>query len=124
MTKEKKGRVRLGTLYDFNKQGMAQLNPLDPIDFNRRTSDMVKDIFERSKYWMLLSNERKDYTVFILLTEEGTLKELRPTLQNRGKVIDITKQPDNNYEIWIRDPATDENFVYYLFDYSFGIIQA
>ena len=115
-------------LYDFNKQAMGQLPPLDPVEFNLITQRMVNDIYARAKqdkpYWMLLNNERKDYTVFIPLTEEGTLKELRPTLQNRGEVIDITKQEDGNYEIWIRDPASSENFAYYLFDYSFGVIKA
>lgn len=121
--------VDLGlNLYEFNKQAMSQLPPLDPIEFNKKTSALVKDIYSRTKedkyYWMLLNNERRDYTVFIPLTEEGTLEELRPTLQNRGQVLDITKQPDDNYEIWIRDPASEENFVYYLFDYTFGVIKA
>ena len=48
--------------------------------------------------------------------------ELSETLMNRGKIIFIDKQPDDNYEIWIRDPETNENFAYYLFDYSFGIV--
>ena len=47
-----------------------------------------------------------------------------PTLVNRGQVLSIDKQEDGNYEIWIRDPKTKENFVYYLFDYSYGIIKA
>ena len=111
-------------LYDFNKQAMNQLTPMDPIAFNLATQHMVADISERSKYWMLLNNERKDYTVFIIITEEGTLNELKPTLNNRGQVLSIDKQSDNNYEIWIRDPETEENFVYYLFDYSFGIVEA
>lgn len=117
--------INLGmNLYDFNKQGMAQLDPLDPIAFNLATGHMVEDIASRSKYWMLLSNERKDYTVFIILTKEGILNEIRPTLLNRGQVISIDKQSDENYEIWIRDPDTKENFVYYLFNYEFGIIEA
>lgn len=117
--------VDLGmNLYDFNKQGMSQIDPLDPIAFNLATGHMVEDIVERSHYWMLLNNERKDYTVFIVLTKEGILNEIRPTLQNRGDVLSIDKQSDNNYEIWIRDPETKENFVYYLFDYAFGIVEA
>ena len=111
-------------LYDFNKQAMSQLSPMDPIEFNNKTKEIVNEMFDKSKVWMLLSNERKDYTVFVLLTKEGTVNELRPTLTNRGQVISIDKMEDDNYEIWIRDTATKENFVYYLFDYSFGIIQA
>ena len=114
-------------LYDFNKQAMAQIEALDPIEFNKKTEEIAKKMFsnkEQKIAWMLLSNERKDYTVFIPLTEEGTLKELRPTLRNRGLITDITEQADGNYEIWVRDPETKENFVYYLFDYTFGIIKA
>lgn len=112
------------TLYDFNKEGMKQEKLLDAITLNRKVADMVKDIAARSKYWMLLSNERKDYTIFIILTTEGTYNEMMPTLRNRGDVLSIDKQEDGNYEIWIRDPDTKENFVYYLFDYTYGIIQA
>ena len=114
-------------LYDFNKQAMSQIEALDPIEFNRITEEIADTMFsnkENKLAWMLLSNERKDYTVFIPLTKEGILKELRPTLRNRGLITDITKQEDGNYEIWIRDPETKENFVYYLFDYTFGLIQA
>lgn len=112
------------TLYDFNKEGMKQEEILDAISLNRKVTDMVKDIAARSTYWMLLSNERQDYTVFIILTVEGTYNEIIPTLRNRGEVLSIDKQEDGNYEIWIRDPDTKENFVYYLFDYTYGIIQA
>lgn len=114
-------------LYDFNKQAMAQIEALDPIEFNKITEEIADTMFsskEKKLAWMLLSNERKDYTVFIPLTKEGTLRELRPTLRNRGIVTDITKREDGNYEIWIRDSETKENFVYYLFDYTFGLIQA
>ena len=120
--------ITLGNLYDFNKQAMKQEKPLDIIALNIALEKLSKDLYERSVqgkvYWMLLSNERKDYTVFIILTEKGFLNELLPTLQNRGQVLSIDKQDDGNYEIWIRDPETEENFVYYLFDYSFGIIKA
>ena len=111
-------------LYQFNQQGMSQIEPLDAIELNRQVSNMIKDIAPKSKYWMLLSNERKDYTIFIILTTEGTYNEMIPTLKNRGQVLSIDKQEDGNYEIWIRDPETKENFVYYLFDYTYGIIQA
>jgi hypothetical protein len=73
---------------------------------------------------MLLCHERRDYTIFIPLTLDGIVKELRPTLQNRGEIIDIELLEDGNYEIWIKDPDTKECFVYYLFDYTHGIISA
>lgn len=111
-------------LYDFNKQAYAQEKPLDSIILNNKVEEMVNDIFDKSKYWMLLCSERKDYTIFILLTKAGTVREMIPTLLNRGEVLDIEKQKDGNYEIWIRDTNTKENFAYYLFDYEYGIIRA
>ena len=64
-------------LYDFNKQAMAQIEALDPIEFNKSTEEIADTMFsnkEKKLAWMLLSNERKDYTVFIPLTKEGILK--------------------------------------------------
>lgn len=112
------------TLYDLNKQIYAKEKPLDPIAFNVKISDMVNDLFKKQPYWMLLCRERNDYTVFIMLTDKGTIKELTETLNNRGQVMDIDKLEDGNYEIWIRDIDTQEVFVYYFFDYKYGIIQA
>ena len=125
-TKEKKINIDTGmTLYDFNKQAMSKLDPLDSTTLKTKVEEMIKDLYNRNiKIYMLLCKERSDYTVFIALTIEGTENEVIETLQNRGKILSIDKLEDGNYEIWIRDPATKENFVYYFFDYSFGLIQA
>ena len=113
------------TLYDMNKQAMQQEKPLDAIAFHIKVDDMITDLFDIHKpYWMLLCRERNDYTLFIMLTIDGTKSEMIETLHNRGEILSIDKQKDGNYEIWIRDPNTKENFVYYFFDYSFGIIKA
>lgn len=111
--------INLGTLYDFNKQAMTNEKPLDPILFNTK----IKEIGFDSHWLMLLCHERKDYTVFHLISKEGWREALKETLNNRGYVLAIDKQEDGNYEIWIRDFETDENFVYYLFDYQYGIVE-
>ena len=119
------GEITLGNLYDFNKSAMNSVDPLDIIEFNALTEKLVRDFMARHiTVWMLLCNERKDYTVFLAFSSQGILNELRPTLLNRGDILSIEKQEDGNYEIWIRDKDSGENFVYYLFDYSFGLIQA
>lgn len=111
-------------LYDMNKQLMANEPPMDPIIFNQTTFSVAKDMISK-KYLMLLCNERKDYTLFNLknATEKQLNKDIIECLKNRGIITSIDKQEDGNYEIWIRDKKTKEDFVYFLFDYSFGVIE-
>lgn len=114
------------TLYEFNKENMAQIQPYDPIVLNTMCKKVADDIWENDKpaYWMLLCRERNDYTIFRLeRNKEELYLALVECLSNRGKVLDITKQKDSNYEIWIRDFDTNENVVYYLFNYNNGMIE-
>ncbi len=121
----------LGTLYDFNKEAMKNEKPLDPIMFNTKTQKVAEEIWELmedcgDQYWMLLCHDRRDYTLFNILgavDADPIVKELRPTLLNRGYVLSIDKQPDDAWEIWIRDVETEENFAYYLFQYDQGVIE-
>lgn len=113
-------------LYDIAKQIVQLENPMDPIQFTRKINEVTKNMIQK-KYWMLLCRERTDFTVFSIDTESSTIKkiskELIPTLRNRGQVLLIDEQPDGAFEIWIRDPETEENFAYYLFNYENGIIE-
>lgn len=129
--------INLGTLYEFNQSAMNNEKPLDPILLNEKIKEVVKDMRTNKNnnvrfYWMLLNNSRKDYTVFHI-KEPNTYnlfivkqleKDLKETLQNRGQVLSIDQQEDGNYEIWIRDLETQENIVYYLFDYTIAVIEA
>ena len=114
----------MSNLYEFNKINMAQIKPVDPIWFNQHCAKVAEEMWNtETTYWMLLCRERNDYTIFYLETSKEELsKALIETLNNRGNILDFTKQPDNNYEIWVRDIATNENFVYYLFNYSDAVI--
>ena len=112
------------SMYEINKNLMKEEKPLDPIAINiaiKNAADGILSSFK--KYWMLLCRERNDYTVFIITGSNKLEDELKETILNRGKLLDISQQKDGNFEIWIRDPETEENFVYYLFDYTFGIIE-
>lgn len=113
-------------LYDFNKVNMAQIKPYDPIVLNRMCGRIADDLWalEKPTYWMLLCRERNDYTVFRIESDKEELKSaLVECVSNRGMVLDISKQEDGAYEIWIRDIDTKDNVVYYLFDYNGGIIE-
>ena len=122
--------IELGNLYDFNKNAMSQFKPMDMIAFNKATLDIAKEMREAAEendrhYWMLLCHERRDYTLFNIIAAElanSIVNELRPTLSNRGTIIDIEKQEDGAYEIWVRDNE-NENFAYYLFPYDNGVIE-
>ena len=125
--------LTLGNLYEFNKQAMKNEPPMDPIIFNTKIHDIAEEIrTAKDSYWMLLNHERKDFTIFHLKKENSVLKwmtdslanDLKETLQNRGQILSIDKQEDGNYEIWIRDFDTEENFVYYFFDYTNAVIEA
>lgn len=112
------------SMYDINKNLMKEEKPLDPIATNiaiKKAADGILSSFK--KYWMLLCRERNDYTVFIITGSNKLEDELKETILNRGKLLDISQQEDGNFEVWIRDSKTEENFVYYLFDYTFGIVE-
>jgi hypothetical protein len=117
------------TLYDINKQCMNQFEEMDKKKIKENLEIIAKDllnkaVMEEKIYWMLLNNERKDYTVFIPSTVDGMIQALEETLSNRGKILDIQKQEDGAYEIWIRDLYLKDNYVYYLFNYTNGIVCA
>ena len=63
--------------------------------------------------------------MFKISTKEtkNIIQELQPTLTNRGYILGVDKQPDEAWEIWIRDTETNENFAYYLFHYGDGVIE-
>lgn len=123
--------INLGTLYDFNKEAMKNESPLDAIAFGTKVDEVAEAMYEYAEnkckpYWMLLCHDRRDYTIFNILGAvdiNPIVKELRPTLMNRGFILAIDKQPGDAWEIWIRDKETAENFAYYLFPYTDGVIE-
>lgn len=115
-------------LYELNKQIMDNVK-VDPEKIKEDCAAAARDIISRRKnkqdYWMLLCRERYDFTVFVLSSDNAEELEssLSECLRNRGKILEIVRLPDKNYEIWIKDSSTDENYVYYLFDYNQAIIE-
>ena len=123
------GEVNLGTVYEMNKQLSLKTDKvLDPIAFNIKVKEIAKDVISKG-YWMLLSNERKDFTIFHMTSYdvEKLYEELSETLKNIGSLVTAHKNADGAWEIWIRDtnPLTSEleDYVYYFFDYNNAIIE-
>ena len=85
-----------------------------------------------NQYFMLLSNDRRYYTVFNLCMGQYMYKdkvqaitdELSELIRDIGDVLSIDKTDDNiALEIWIRATDEEEVYCYYLFPYDNGVIE-
>lgn len=126
MENNKKAEIKTD-LHAMNKMLMAQLPELD----EKRKNELSKEIRNLAlaedgafKYLMLLSNERKDYTVFALRNKnrlelaDTLAKEVMECLENRGQIKEFDVKKDANaIEIWIDDAF------YALFVYDLGVIE-
>lgn len=111
--------------YDYCKQVIASEVPMEPETFAEKLNEIVEYI-AKGTFFMLLCRERNDYTVFFNTNGDAEVIDrdsISQTILNRGSVLVIDKQPNDMYEIWIRDFETNENFVYYLFNYEFGMVE-
>ena len=114
--------IELGSLYEFNQEMYKQVIPLDPIFLNKKFKEIACSM--KNEYYMLLNRENADYTVFKINSADSDkiASELAETLYNRGSVIDLETKEDGAVEFWIKD-FEGECKNYYLFDYSFGIVE-
>lgn len=126
MENNKKAEIKTD-LHAINKMLMAQL----PESGEKRKNELSKEIRNLAlaedgafKYLMLLSNERKDYTVFALRNKnrlelaDTLAKEVMECLENRGQIKEFdVKKAANAIEIWIDDAF------YVLFVYDLGVIE-
>ena len=129
----KQTEFALGTLYDLNK-GLVQQNEVKLSEgvLNSK-KEVIKNFLVKTNnnYYMLLSNERKDYTIFTMGSNDGYTYEdkskklvsilVDECLVNRGEIrgIDITKDK-GAIEIWMS--IEEESYVYYFFPYDTAII--
>lgn len=126
MESNKKTEIKTD-LHAMNKMLMAQLPELA----EKKKNELSKEIRNLAlvedgafKYLMLLSNERKDYTVFALKNKnrlelaDTLAKEVMECLENRGQIKEFDVKKDANaIEIWIDDAF------YALFVYDLGVIE-
>lgn len=126
MESNKKTEIKTD-LHAMNKMLMAQLPELE----EKRKNELSREIRNIAlvedgafKYLMLLSNERKDYTVFALRNKnrlelaDTLAKEVMECLENRGQIKEFDVKKDANaIEIWIDDAF------YALFVYDLGVIE-
>lgn len=123
--------IGMGTLYDLNKMAVEKGEIALVGDMLEEKKDLIMNFLKDTNaiYYMLLSNERKDYTIFrneMRNYDEEKLKieinELMECLLNRGliKGIDLTKD-EQAIEIWLS--IEEEAFVYYFFPYDNAVIE-
>lgn len=128
-------KVAISTLYDINKTLVKQ----NEIKLNEAVLNSKKEIIKNfiyktaNNYYMLLCNERKDYTIFDFKLDKDNYNLDFPIcincanclvdecLKNRGEIrgIDLTQNKDA-IEIWMI--INDEAYVYYFFPYDNGVV--
>lgn len=131
-------KVELGTLYDINKSIVETGIQILTEEQLQSKKDLIVDFVNQTgnKYYMLLCNDRKDYTIFHRNeTEDGLFKDsegltedviekvlIDECLPNRGKTksIELTENKDA-VEIWIS--IDGESYCYYFFPYDTAIIE-
>lgn len=131
LEKKKMSDISLGTLYDVNKN-LVLKNEIKLTDGVLNSKKEIITNFMRqinNAYYMLLCNEKKDYTVFKMNDKDSddSIREIvsilvDECLKNRGEIrgIDLTKDKDA-IEIWLI--IEDEAYCYYFFPYDAAIIE-
>lgn len=131
LEKKKMSDISLGTLYDVNKN-LVLKNEIELTDGVLNSKKEIITNFMRqmnNAYYMLLCNEKKDYTVFKMNDKDNddSIREIvsilvDECLKNRGEIrgIDLTKDKDA-IEIWLI--IEDEAYCYYFFPYDAAIIE-
>ena len=127
--------INLGTQYEFSKGMVNELPKLTQELINSK-KEIIKNYLRKTEelYYMLLCNERKDYTVFHIddCFEDATNRDCQynevidilvdECLINRGEIrgIDLTEARDA-IEIWLY--IDEESYVYYFFPYTNAVIE-
>lgn len=110
-------------LYSMNQMMMGQLPRITDKEMDNFKEGIIS--FKNSKngnYYMLLSHENRDYTLFRIKDKDNSesdelfVKELLETLNNRGSIKSFEIKSEG-IEIWINDSF------YALFPYDLGVIE-
>ena len=115
-----RSEVALGNLYDMNKQMMLQEPEVSEETILFKQAELVNWIADNAnqQYFMMLCNERRDYTIFRLKESKPSIgavetlaADVIDCLRNRGTIHGIDLQEAGGWELWIKD--NDECFAYY-----------
>lgn len=134
---ESETTAALGSLYDLNKVIMMHEVALTQEQIENKKDELHDWIYENvaQKYFMLLCNEQRDYTIFNLNKDNSVdaqlwggmgavtdaTNDVIECLTNRGELLAADAQPDGTWEFWIR--SADECFAYYFFPYGNAVLE-
>ena len=128
---QKDSTVKIGTLYDLNKQVISQLPEMPQEQIQEQLIQIKKWFYKsKAKYFMLLCREKADYTLFNFNGKDipdvfpefiekmsiKAIKELEKCIKNRGILMSINKSTEGAWEIWIKDFFNKEVYMYMLFE--------
>lgn len=121
---EPEGVLSFGNVYDMNKQIIAQMS-----DFTtEKTLEAVQTIknydqqFSEAKFFMLLCNELKYYTVFVKDNGQYEMsEEVIACAAELGKLKSVELAENGAVEIWVH-PEDDDPHVLYFFNYDAGVV--
>lgn len=125
---ENTSNITLGTAYEINKNLVEKYEKeLTTKELQNKKTEIINFIQEtKGQYYMLLCNDKKDYTIFNILNKNNIEKMTNilvdECLVNRGiiKGIDLTKDKCA-IEIWLS--IENEAFCYYFFKYDDAVIE-
>lgn len=127
---KKMSNITLGTAYEINKNLVEKYEKELTIKELKEKKEIISTFIKETdnRYYMLLCNDRKDYTIFTLLDGEKDKSDetasilIDECLFNRGliKGIDLTENKDA-FEIWLS--IDKEAYCYYFFPYDNAIVE-
>ncbi len=116
------------SLYDINKMVIPNLPDFTDEDFEKATQKIKNFIKPGTKFWMMLSNEKRYFTLFQLSPNKTSLapkieEEAIACLKTLGTVKSVELTEDGQaIEMWVIDNMDETPYVYYLFNYDKGVI--
>ena len=121
---EPEGTLSIGSVYDMNKQIMSQMPNMTDEQIQRGVAT-IKELATAhfdGKFFMLLCNELKYYTVFVKDNGQYSMpEEVVACAGEVGKLKSIELDDNGAVEIWVQ-PEDDEPHAMYFFNYDAGVV--
>lgn len=119
--------VEMGTLYELNKQVMAQLPPQAPevLQHNMNLIGAWFSSTDKQHWFMLMCKERSDFTLIHIKNSNyiDALNNLKEVLEERGEILAIQYvHGEDVFEIWVKT-KDGEVFMFMLFEASWMVIE-